>query len=296
MNSTAYRSYGKKIQRSLLAAILNLSAMSIVAVPQQQPQGSKDNPVPSLQCEAFYSTAAQLYSIRNYQEALPLFQLVTSTNPRHAEAWVLGGNCARELGHPQDAVKAYQQALSIQPDCELAYENLGVAYLRLEQFEQAVAASQHAIRLNPSLPYPYSNIGVAYARLGHHKKAIEFYRRALQIQPNLVDTLVNLGLNHALLGQNSNAIRAFNQAIRLRPDDAEAHSHLIACYWNKGERILALQELQILKTLSPTLAQQISESLADTYILDARTQSKEKKQSSPEKSLLNTANSPPHEK
>lgn len=296
MNSIAYCSFETRIQRSLLVGILNLLIIVAVAVSQQQPQGLTENTTSPIQFETIYSKAVQLYSIGNYEDALPLFRRVTSTNPRHTEAWVLGGNCARELGRPQDAVKAYQQALSIRPDFDLAYENLGVAYLRLEQFEQAVAASQQAIRLNPTVPYAYNNLGVAYARLGRYKKAIEAYRRALQIQPDLLNTLVNLGVSHDLLGHNSNAIRAFNQAIRLRPDDAEAHSHLIACYWNMGERILALQELQILRTLSPTLAQQISENLAAPYTLDARTRLKEKKQSSPEKSLLDATNGPSHEK
>ena len=260
------------------------------------PTDSTENALPPTQWEAVYSKAARFYSIGNYQEALPLFQLVTSTNPGYIEAWVLGGNCARELGRPQEAVKAYQQALSIRPDYALAYENLGVAYLRSEQFEKAVAASQQAIHLNPNVPYPYNNLGVAYARQGNYRRAIESYQRALQIQSDLVDTLVNLGVSHALLGHNSEAIKAFKQAIRLRPDDAEAHSHLVVCYWNTGERSLAYQELQILKNLSPALASQISDNLAVTGTIDAETLLKRKTQSPAEKSVLDTVNGAAPEK
>lgn len=220
---------------------------------------------------------------------------MTSTNPLHVEAWVLGGNCTLELGRPEEASKVYKQALSIRPGYALAYENLGVAYLRSERFDQAVAASQQAIRLNPNLPYPYNNLGVAYARLGSYKKAIESYQRALQIQPDLVDTLVNLGVNHALLEHNSNAIKAFKQAIRLRPDDAEAHSHLVVCYWNKGERTMALQELQILKNLFPVRAGQVSENLVRDGTLDVRTLPKEKKQNPVVKTAIGTAGGPARE-
>jgi superkiller protein 3 len=93
------------------------------------------------------------------------------------------------LKQPNDAVAAFQQAVTLKPEWPAAQNNLGYAYGSLGKWKEAIAAHKEAIRLKPDYAGAYFNLGYAYLRSGNKNGAVDQYKL---LQP------LNLGLANQL--------------------------------------------------------------------------------------------------
>jgi outer membrane protein OmpA-like peptidoglycan-associated protein len=66
--------------------------------------------------QKFFFEAVDQYSARNYREALVLLDKALKSDPSFIEAWVLVGDIGADQGKLPEALDAYQQGLSINPD------------------------------------------------------------------------------------------------------------------------------------------------------------------------------------
>ncbi|MEK7068949.1 MAG: tetratricopeptide repeat protein [Patescibacteria group bacterium] len=91
--------------------------------------------------------------------------------------------------------------------------NIGSTLYNLGRPGEAVKAYRQAIDLDPKIAYPYNGLGSALDDLGRHKEAVEAYRQAIGIDPKYVHAYNGLG--HALrsLGHNEEAIKAYEKFI-----------------------------------------------------------------------------------
>jgi hypothetical protein len=80
-----------------------------------------------------------------YEKALSYFLEAVKKDPRDAEAYFQIGYCNAQIGVYQDAVKAYQQAISLKPDFVMAHLLLGLTYLQLGDREAALK-EVHALK------------------------------------------------------------------------------------------------------------------------------------------------------
>ncbi len=72
----------------------------------------------------------------------------------------------------EEKIKAYKQAIKINPDDEVAHSNLGLAYDKLGMYKEAIEAYKQAIRIKPDIAYAHSNLNY-YKRV---KSAIDLIR------------------------------------------------------------------------------------------------------------------------
>jgi tetratricopeptide (TPR) repeat protein len=75
----------------------------------------------------------------NYQEAIPILEVVVETDPENADAYNYLGFAFRNLGDYGKSKSYYDQALMIDPNHKGANEYLGELYLKLDQLEKAEA-------------------------------------------------------------------------------------------------------------------------------------------------------------
>lgn len=135
--------------------------------------------------------------------------------------FILLGDANRNLGHYDEALKAYQKALELKPDAKVSsgvYYWIGVTYNHMKRYDQAVTALLDSIRLNSNY---------------HHARK-------------------ELGQSYMFLGRNDDGIASFKEAIRLKPNDAEAHYLLGIAYAVAGMKAEAMQEYKKLQTLDKT--------------------------------------------
>lgn len=132
--------------------------------------------------------------------------------------WNLLAMAYLNSGNSDNAKKALEQAMSLDPRLPLTHYNYGKLYARLAfeiQERGAVAKSldcyKQAIELDPEFADAYIDLGVAYLKVGEEEGGIFCFERALEIQPNSPLAVFNLGLAHLNSGNKSEALKHFTR-------------------------------------------------------------------------------------
>lgn len=173
---------------------------------------------------------------RYWQNSITLFRRtldVTSAN------FVIQNNLGFELalqGRTDDAIKHYKEALSINPDFEMAYINLGKALLSQGKLDKSVNYYRALLAVKPNYTGIHHNLGIILLRKGEIDNAIFHFREALRIRYDYVEVYNSLGAAMTAKGELKKAIMYFKEALRIKPDFYEAKRNL-----NKLENKMALK-------------------------------------------------------
>jgi tetratricopeptide (TPR) repeat protein len=89
-----------------------------------------------------------------------------------------------ELKRSEEDLVACDQAIQLDPNSALAYNNKGNALNNLKRYKEAIAAYDQAIRLDPNNAIAYFNKGNALERLGRKKDAQKAFKRARNERSN----------------------------------------------------------------------------------------------------------------
>jgi len=138
------------------------------------------------------------------------------------EDWFARGVHAEGEGRLEEAVRAYEKALSIEgPGPEICF-NLGNALYALGRKSEAAARFREAAALEPDYGEAWNNLGNVLADLGRAEEATEAYRRALALDPRYADAHYNLAETLARSGDLRGARRHWHTYLALDPSSAWA--------------------------------------------------------------------------
>jgi tetratricopeptide (TPR) repeat protein len=159
----------------------------------------------------------------------------TSWRVREHEADRLLREGALRAGQGQwhDARRLFEAAIRLSPSAALYY-NLGVTLAALGDADRAVRAYADALRLDPSLVEARVNIGVELSHAGRPTEALDHLERATRRAPRMVATHHNLGLVLAQLGRLDASIASLTRAFALDPDDTVVRRALADAQYNSG--------------------------------------------------------------
>jgi len=99
----------------------------------------------------------------------------------------LTGNTYFEDGYYEEALREYQQALEHNPAHLFALRGEARSLMQLGHKEQALALFDQAIAREPGFAPSYANRGILRDRLGDYRGAIADYEAALHLDPELAD-------------------------------------------------------------------------------------------------------------
>ena len=127
-----------------------------------------------------------------------------------------------------DAVAAYRQLLSLQPDWLDGWYNLGQALWRARRFEEALAAYERALRGGIARPEEvHLNRSVLFAQhLAQPAAARREIEQALALNPKFLPAWLNLGNLHEQAGERQAALAAYDKVLALDARHALALSRL----------------------------------------------------------------------
>jgi arylsulfatase A-like enzyme/Tfp pilus assembly protein PilF len=132
------------------------------------------------------------------------------------EIWSNLGFAYARLGDSDKAVKAYEQALSLDSRYAEAYYNLGdtlysqaVQKKSLELLKKAQGSFTRAAEIDPGYPAPYYGLGKCERVAGNLDKAIENWEKALKLEPNFDRVIYLLGLAYLEIGNKNKALEEF---------------------------------------------------------------------------------------
>lgn len=146
-----------------------------------------------------------------------------------------------EKGKFSEAVYTIPKITSEYPNYYLGHYLTGVVMSGLEQDEEAVSAFNRAISLNPNDFESYASLGLLYYREAEKTfdsklaaKSVENFQKALKNNPNCNTYYYYIGLNEMLENKYDAAISNFKKAINLKNNDYNSKYYkAVAQYLNK---------------------------------------------------------------
>jgi tetratricopeptide (TPR) repeat protein len=128
------------------------------------------------------------------------------------------GRTFYESGNYLAATDAFSDDIRLHPRSADAWNNRGIARVRLGDLNGAVRDYNHALDLAPMDAEIYFNRGNAFVAAGHYPEAIADYDRAVQLVPSYARALFNRGTAYALANQPDAARRDWLAAAALEGD------------------------------------------------------------------------------
>ena len=113
-----------------------------------------------------------------------MFGLCFTAFGQTAEDYFNRGMAYYEQDNYDQAIEAFTQAITLDPNDADAYFYRGIAYGAKEDNDRAIADFTQAIRLDPNLAFAYYNRGNAYYDKGDNDRAIQDLEKAISINPN----------------------------------------------------------------------------------------------------------------
>jgi protein O-mannosyl-transferase len=168
---------------------------------------------------------------------------------------VLGGLTWQQSRRYADEEMLYRTTIAENPDCWVAYNNLGCALVDRNQVNEAIAQYRKALELKPDFFEPHLNLGNVLVVRGHVDEAIAQYKKALEIKPNHANAHNNLGLALANCGQVDEAIAHYQKALNIKPGFAEVHNNLGLVLAGRGDVDEAITHYQKALKIKPDDAQ-----------------------------------------
>src|SRR5437016_2233385 len=177
-----------------------------------------------------------------------------TTLARNPDCWMAYNNLGIVLfqkGEIDEAIADYRTTLEMQPDFWDANYNLGSALLQKGEVDEAIAYCSRAVASEPNDPDAQVALGNALVQKERIDDAIVHYQRAVAIRPDYFIARYSLG--HALLerGKLDAAIDHSRAALLIQPNDADCHTVLAVALDEKGQSAEAITHYKNALEISP---------------------------------------------
>lgn len=186
------------------------------------------------------------------------FQKASELDKNNREAFYALGHVNFLLMKHEDAITAFKQVLSIDPNYSQAHNYLGKIYASQGKYDLAIASYESALRNSKyeTPEAPYWNLALVFIRQKKYKYAIQALNNALLMKPGI--TLVHnlLGKTYFKMGEYQKSIEAYEKTIQITPDNVAAHYGLACAYRQQGDQTLSEMTFDTVLSLSPALQDQ----------------------------------------
>lgn len=179
----------------------------------------QDEEVAKLRARATYEQAVRNLSENRLALGMASLKEALQLDPDNAQYHNTLGLVLLNLGRPVDAQAEFQVAIGLDKNSPDLQHNLGIALAQQNRLEDALAAYKKALTF-PTYTTPevaYYNMGEAFIRLNKPQEAQESFRAAIQLEPTMVAAHYGLGLALSQGGRREEAKAAFRQARDMDP-------------------------------------------------------------------------------
>jgi tetratricopeptide (TPR) repeat protein len=192
--------------------------------------GSEQSP------DDLFDSAVQAANSNNFALAIDLFQRVAKADPKHKGLWNNLGRAYLALNENEQAADAFKKQIEANPYDEYAYTNLGAAYEGMQRYDEAITQYQKAIEVSPLDASAHASLGLLYSKLKRWNEAVPELEKAASLQEKNPLIQVSLGQAYIATGQTDKGMAAFDKAVAIAPN---------AVVWNNIAYSLAEQNVQL---------------------------------------------------
>ena len=126
----------------------------------------------------------------------------------------------------------------------------GLIFSRLNRFEEAQASYEKVLSINPDYEQTWYNLGENAYQQELYRPSLNYFERELEVKQR-PEIYVSIGLAYANLYMADSAEWAYLQAVSLDTAHAPAYMYLGEFYKNEGQTELALRHLRLALQLDP---------------------------------------------
>ena len=184
-----------------------------------------------------------------------------------------------EKGDYNTAIFEYKEAIKFNPNYIEAYNDMGIAYTKLDDYENTISSYNMALLIKPDYMLSKNNKKIAQfnkaSKLlneGNNQKALSFYLDAINTDPNYVDAYNDLAIAYLRLENYELAIKNLNMALTINPDFNLAKNNKASVYcklgikmYNSGDYEGAINSYQEAISSSPSYLESYN-NIATTYM------------------------------
>lgn len=128
------------------------------------------------------AAATSAFYAANYSQAVELLKKETSVHKTDAEAWLMLGTSYYRLNKLKDAVKAFEKAVALTPDSEVAQINLAMAYLARND-DRAVETARAVLKINKQSAPAHYVLAQSYYREQNYRASFDEATAATRADP-----------------------------------------------------------------------------------------------------------------
>lgn len=188
-----------------------------------------------------------------FSQAVTAFRQVVSREPDNFEAQFNLGFAYLNWGRNSNAITEFKKALSYQPSNSEVWSNLAIAYENLGKSDQAIGALLKAVQYNPGNATARINLAAMYGNAKQFKRAIAQYRKVLSVDGMNEEALINISKCLVSIGKYKEAKNYLQQAVAANPNNGQGRWELGNIYW-KNEKNLdkGISEYKLAITADPS--------------------------------------------
>ena len=172
-----------------------------------------------------YGLANGYFQSKNIDLAIREVISALEIDPEHADAHYLYGFILCGRKQFEDAVDHFRRAIATKPNFFAARNHLGVAYLEMERWADAVSVLEPLLK-EPTYTtqyHVYNNLGWAYLKMNDLRLAEKNLKLAVFLNPKYCQGYRNLGLLAMQQRDYRGAVDEFTEATARCPTYAELH-------------------------------------------------------------------------
>ncbi len=188
-------------------------------------------------------------------EAINAYQQAVSLKPDYAEAYHNMAVALQSRGHYALAVERCKQAVMLKPDYSQAYNTMAFSLEKQHLYDEAIENYKHALSLDPDFVEAYNHLGVVLNEKGRSAEAIDNFRNAIKRDPDYAEVYNNMGIALKEQEEFSEAIACFEKALQLDPNFTEAYYNLGNSLRDEGRCVGAINNFKQAISLKPDYAQ-----------------------------------------
>jgi choline-sulfatase len=194
--------------------------------PGAATDGKLADPKSRIEVYSLIMAALELSEAGNVTAALAKLQQAERLDPDVAQIAFLEGNLFGRIGRFEEAARALERTLALNPTFVGARFKLALALLRLGQADRAATTLERVVEDQPDDFRAWHNLAaIAYSQ-GAVDRAEHLERRALTINRDYAEAWNTLGAIHIVRRQPAAAVDALSMATRLAPGNAQAFHNL----------------------------------------------------------------------
>ncbi|WP_158299018.1 tetratricopeptide repeat protein [Sphingomonas psychrotolerans] len=174
------------------------------------------------QMQALLERGATFLGKGKAANALRAFDDAIAINPGSAEAFCCRGNALADLGQLAEAVASYDRAIALDPRLSEAHDFRGAAFALAGEFELALQSVERALLIAPDNFNARNNRANLLREVGRFDEALAEFDLLIAREPAFAAAYSMRARTLAALSRHEEALHSFEKTLALDPHNAEA--------------------------------------------------------------------------